>query len=67
MAFRSNLACWNTKVYNVNVTDRVYKEDPEVPVDINIEVVYGDSVTGDTPVILRDPETNQIYIKTILY
>lgn len=56
---------WNTKVYNVNVTDRVYKEDPEVPVDINIEVVYGDSVTGDTPVILRDPETNQIYIKTI--
>jgi hypothetical protein len=56
---------WNTKVYNVNVTDRVYKEDPEVPVDINIEVVYGDSVTGDTPVILRDPKTHQIYIKTI--
>lgn len=56
---------WNTKIYNVNVTDRVYKEDPEVPVDINIEVVYGDSVTGDTPVILRDPKTNQIYIKTI--
>lgn len=56
---------WNTKVYNVNVTDRAYKQDPEVPVDINIEVVYGDSVTGDTPVILRDPKTQQIYIKTI--
>ncbi len=56
---------WNTKTYNVSVTDKIYKEDPEVPVDINIEVVYGDSVTGDTPVILRDPETHQIYIKTI--
>lgn len=56
---------WNTKIYNINVTDRAYQEDPDVPVDINIEVVYGDSVTCDTPVILRDPKTKQIYIKTI--
>lgn len=34
---------WNTKIYNITVTDRAYKEDPDVPVDINIEVVYGDT------------------------
>tara|TARA_R100001163_G_C5068174_1_gene208070 strand:+ start:3598 stop:8802 length:5205 start_codon:yes stop_codon:yes gene_type:complete len=27
--------------------------------------VYGDSVTGDTPVIIRDPKTGKIYIKEI--
>lgn len=29
------------------------------------DVVYGDSVTGDTPILLRDPKTNYVYIKTI--
>jgi hypothetical protein len=54
---------WNTKIYNITVTDRAYKEDPDVPVDINIEVVYGDSVTGDTPLLLK--KNNKIYIETI--
>lgn len=56
---------WNTKIYHVSVTDEPYKEDPEVPVDLNIQVVYGDSVTGDTPLLLLNPKTNQITIKTI--
>jgi DNA polymerase elongation subunit (family B) len=29
------------------------------------ECVYGDSVTGDTPILLRDPKTNRIIIETI--
>ena len=54
---------WNTKEYNVSVTDRTYQEDPEVPVDLNIQVVYGDSVTGDTPLLLK--KCGLVYIETI--
>ncbi len=54
---------YNTKIYNLKVTDKSYKTDPEVPVDLNIQVVYGDSVTGDTPLLLK--KDNQIYIETI--
>lgn len=54
---------WNTKEYNVSVTDRTYIEDPEVPVDLNIQVVYGDSVTGDTPLLLK--KCGLVYIETI--
>lgn len=56
---------YNTKEYSVTKTEKPYKEDPEVPVDLNIEVVYGDSVTGDTPLLLRDPLTQEVFIKTI--
>ncbi len=56
---------WNTKEYFIKKTDKLYKHDPEVPLDLNIEVVYGDSVTGDTPILLRNPKNNEIIIKTI--
>jgi len=56
---------WNTKEYNLKVSDKKYTNDPEVPLDLNIQVVYGDSVTGDTPILLRDPLSKQIYIKSI--
>jgi len=56
---------YNTKEYLINVTSKPYKFDPDVPVDVNIEIVYGDSVTGDTPLLLRDPLTKLITIKTI--
>lgn len=56
---------WNVKEYYVKVTDKIFKQDPNVPVDLKIEVVYGDSVTYDTPIILRNPYTNKITIKTI--
>ncbi len=55
----------NTKEYIVNLTNEAYNFDPEVPVDLNIEVVYGDSVTGDTPLLLRDPLSHQVTVKTI--
>jgi hypothetical protein len=56
---------YNTKNYVVKVSDTPYTFDPDVPLDLKIEVVYGDSVTGDTPIILRDPKTKEICIKTI--
>jgi DNA polymerase delta subunit 1 len=33
----------NTKEYTLNVTNKEFKEDPEVPLDVNIKVVYGDT------------------------
>ena len=53
----------NTKEYFLKLTNEKYKEDPEVPVDINIKIIYGDSVTGDTPVLLK--KDDNIYIETI--
>ena len=54
---------WNTKEYTINVTDKTYCFDPEVPVDLDIQVVYGDSVTGDTPLLLK--KDGLVYIETI--
>lgn len=53
----------NTKEYILNLTNKDFKEDPEVPVDIKIKIIYGDSVTGDTPVLLK--KDDNIYIETI--
>ena len=33
----------NTKEYLLSVTDKEFKEDPEVPVDIKIKIIYGDT------------------------
>jgi len=54
---------WNTKEYNVYVKNEPYREDPDVPIDLNIQVVYGDSVTGDTPLLLK--KSGLVYIETI--
>lgn len=56
---------YNTKEYTLVVSAKPYVSDPNVPLDLNIEVVYGDSVTGDTPLLLRDPSTQQVMIKTV--
>jgi hypothetical protein len=53
----------NTKEYFLKLTNGEFKEDPEVPVDIKIKIIYGDSVTGDTPVLLK--KNDNIYIETI--
>jgi hypothetical protein len=55
---------WNTKEYIIKQTNQVIKNShPEVPVDVNIEIVYGDSVTGDTPLLLK--KDGLVYIETI--
>lgn len=56
---------YNTKEYIIKPTSNPYTKDPDVPVDLKIEIVYGDSVTGDTPLLLRDPLTKLVTIKTI--
>jgi hypothetical protein len=53
----------NTKEYILNLTNKEFKEDPEVPVDIKIKIVYGDSVTGDTPLLLK--KDGLVHIETI--
>jgi hypothetical protein len=53
----------NTKEYTLKLTKEEYIADPEVPIDVNIKIVYGDSVTGDTPLLLK--KGNQVYIETI--
>lgn len=34
---------WNTKEYTLKVSNKIYKNDPEVPLDLDIEVIYGDT------------------------
>jgi DNA polymerase delta subunit 1 len=34
---------WNTKEYTIEVTNKTYCFDPEVPIDLDIQVVYGDT------------------------
>jgi hypothetical protein len=53
----------NTKEYTLSLTKETFKEDPQVPIDVKIKVIYGDSVTGDTPLLLK--KNNQVYIETI--
>lgn len=53
----------NTKEYFISLTNKPYYQDPEVPVDLNIKVVYGDSVTGDTPLLLK--KDGLVYIESI--
>lgn len=53
----------NKKEYTLNVTNKKHVEDPTIPVDVNIKVHYGDSVTGNTPLLLK--KNDKIYIETI--
>lgn len=53
----------NTKEYILKITSEEYKEDPTVPLDIRVKCIYGDSITGDTPLLLQ--KDGKIYIETI--
>ena len=53
----------NTKEYSLTLTDNIYTKDPEVPVDANIKIVYGDSITKDTPLLLE--KDGKVYIETV--
>jgi hypothetical protein len=53
----------NSKEYSIELSKKNFEKDPTVPLDLKIEVVYGDSVTGDTPLVLK--KNNQIYIESI--
>lgn len=53
----------SNKEYILCLTNKAFKHDPEVPVDVTIKVIYGDSITGDTPLLLR--KDNKVYIESI--
>lgn len=53
----------NTKYYSIKVSDNDYINDPTVPLDITIKVCYGDSCTGNTPLLLM--KDGHVYIETI--
>lgn len=56
---------YNTKDYMLDVTNQKHTSDPDVPLDLKIRVIYGDSVTEDTPVLLLDTYTGKVIIKEI--
>jgi hypothetical protein len=57
---------YNTKVYTLELTDETTdKGYLDVPLDFNIEVIYGDSISYDTPILLRNPFTERCSIKTV--
>lgn len=53
----------NTKDYTLRLTEAEFKYDPEVPLNVTIKVCYGDSITGDSPVLLQ--KDGLVYIKTV--
>ncbi len=59
---------WNVKEYYLKVSNIPFKQDPEVPLDLNIEVIYGDSVDKHTPLLLRNQEglIKVMYISDII-
>jgi hypothetical protein len=56
---------YNTKHYTLELTDEITKNPKnslDVPIDFNIEVIYGDSVSHDTPILLRNAFTKMVMI-----
>ncbi len=57
---------YNSKLYTISIDENNKRdENVNIPIDVSIQVIYGDSVVSDTPVLLRDKNTKQVYIKTI--
>lgn len=56
---------YNTRMYTIQLSDKPYKSDPDVPLDLKIEVVYGDSIHKSEPILVRDPSTGTIDFLTI--
>ena len=55
---------FNNKEYKITIYDEKETEyEKNVDINVDLEVVYGDSVTGDTPLLLR--KDGIVYIKNI--
>ena len=56
----------DTKSYQITVySDKEIKDSIEIPVFLSTEVVYGDSVPGYIPVVVRKKESDFVQIKRI--
>ena len=43
------------KSYKIDIYDEIEtEEEKEIDINVDLEVVYGDSVTGDTPLLLKN-------------
>ncbi len=57
---------YDLKYYILTLTDKdKSKENKNVPLDFKMEVIYGDSVTADTPILTKNMETGSIEYYTI--
>lgn len=58
---------YNSKEYSISCDEKKIcdEKELEIPIDLTIKVIYGDSVTGDTPILLRNPLTKKIKITQI--
>ena len=55
----------SSKKYNIELTNETYTNEPTVPLNLCMKVVYGDSVPGDTPILLQNKWTKEITLKYI--
>ena len=55
----------NVKEYTVTPTTRPYTGDPQVPMNLEMKVIYGDSVAKYTPILLREKSTGVVHFKAI--
>jgi len=55
---------FNKKTYDLLLTNEKYTNDPEVPLDLSMKVVYGDSVVKGTPILVKF-DTGLITVKSI--
>ena len=64
--YRINVVYDNSsKLYSLEPTNEVYTNEPEVPLDLSMKVIYGDSVVSDTPILLRNATTKKVIIECI--
>ncbi len=60
--------CYKELAASTTATGRnmvIHARDTTLKHFVGAKLTYGDSVTGDTPVLLRNPETHQVYVKSI--
>lgn len=57
---------YNEKLYDIKLLDVEEEQDSiQIPLDLDVKVIYGDSVTKDTPILIKDPTTKFVDIITI--
>lgn len=56
---------YNKKMYELNLANEKYTNDPEIPLDLSMKVIYGDSVVPDTPILVRSRIDELVDIRSI--
>ena len=58
---------YNTRLYTLKLTNEIIEDTGylDVPLDFDIQVIYGDSVSHDTPILIMDSHTGLCIIKKV--